>query len=474
MQRNNHATPLSPGRRAARHDAIWVPALVAFLLVPCVSVNAQQVPPGVVVFSHEDSGSPNPTQQFWNIWSLDPQNPGNQVQITTFTGPPVLAGTSVWKKDFTQLAFNSNFNGGLASLEVSSIFSMNPDGSNLAQITGFGVLNPLPPPTGTVIGSVQAPPLQQIGAGHVSGCVISVQGAPQNASCPDGATFVITGVPVGSNWVRVQAQVSYDGTLAQPGLSVGWAPITVMPDAVTDAGTVVVSPQFTKSIEPTWSRDGTQVVVTNEQSGQVLVESPPFSNNWVWTPFITHQLNVWSAGGQFVGAIPSPAGFEYIGSDWSPVADRLAFASNGSSAFQSFVTVANPDGSNPGNIYQVPIDFTGLRFVTFCRWSPDGQRIAFIEFTVPTVGSPWSDLYVVNSDGTAPQVLVHSSGPGGFVLVPAWSPDSQAIAFQFSTGSDPLNLTSSNLYVVGADGSYLVPLTTDGRSTSPAWGPPPM
>jgi hypothetical protein len=469
MKPKNELAKASPRWGTRLHHATWFLLLLALFLVPSAGANAQQVPPGVIVYSHEDSGSPDPSLQFSNIWSLDPQNPAQQTQITTFTGPPVFTSTPVWKKDFTQLAFNSNFNDGLASLEASSIYSMNPDGSNLAQITGFGVLNPLPPPTGTVVGRVQAPPTIA-GAGDVSACVITVQGAPQNVPCLDGATFMITNVPVGSTWVRVQAQVSYPLTLGEPGLSLGFTPITVTPDAVTDAGTILVFPQIPKSIEPAWSRDGSQIIVTNEVSGKILRRNPN-TGQLEWVPAITHQLNVWTADGQFVRAIPDPAGFEFIGSDWSPAADQICFASIGSSAGQSFVTVANPDGSNARNIYQVPIDFLALHFVTFCRWSPDGQSIAFIQSNVPAFGNWSSDLYIINADGSGLRRLT-ANQPGGFLLVPTWSPDSQAIGFQFSVGTNPLNFTSSDLWVIGTDGTCCVQLTTDGRSTAPTWGPP--
>jgi len=446
-----------------KNKAIWFSLPLLLLLA-----NAQPVPPGVIVYSHEDSGSRDPSLQFWNIWSLDPQNPGQQVQITAFTNPPIFTATPVWTKDFTQLAFNSNFNDGLASLEASSIYSMNLDGTNVHQITGFGVLDPLPPPTGTVVGRVQAPPTLA-GEGQVSGCVITVQGAPQNVPCLDGATFTIPDVPAGSAWVRVQAQVSYPLTIGEPGLSLGFAPINVIPDDVTDAGTILVYPRIPKSIEPAWSRDGTQVIVTNEVSVKTVRRNPN-TGRLEWIPGFTHQLNVWSADGQFVQAIPNLAGFEFIGSDWSPAADQICFAANGSSAGQSYVVVANPDGSNPLGIYQVPIDFMALHLVTFCRWSPDGQRIAFIQSNV-TLSLNWSsDLYLVNADGSGLRRLT-ANPLGTFLLVPTWSPDGLAIAFQFSVGADPLRFDSSNLWVIGADGSCCVQLTTDGRSAAPTWGP---
>lgn len=440
-------------RGVCAQRSLLLPLLFAVFLAAILAPKAQaQLPPGNIVYSHEDSGSPDPAQKFYNVWSMNAQDPTQQVQITSFASAPIMVSTPVFSKDFSQVAFTSNFNDGLSSLEEDSIYSIYPDGSNLQQITGFGVLNPLPPPTGTVMGRVQAT------GGALQGCIASVQGAPQSVDCGDG-TFQITDVPVGSAWVRVQ------GFVVGPGLELGFAPISVIPGGMTDAGTITIRPEIPKSIEPSWSRDGTQIIVTNEVTGRRFVGGQ-------WVPFFTHELRVWSADGQFVRAIPNPTGLESFGSDWSPVADKIAFAAAGSSAGQSYVKVADPDGTNPQTIYQVPLPFDGvLRIVTYCRWSPDGQHIAFAQLASRfSDGASWSDLYVINADGTglAPLILAR---PGAFALVPTWSPDGQAMAFEGDLGPDLLHLQSYDIYAFNLGGT-VGQLTTDGRSSGPSWGPP--
>lgn len=461
------------GRAAAGTRAVGsTVALIGCVLTAGIA-RAQAIPAGTIVFAHEESGSSDPAQQFSNVWALNPQNPAQAAPLTSFNAPPIFAATPVWTRDFSGIAFTSNVNNGLASLEADSIYRITPDGSNLAQITGFGVLGALPPPAGTIVGHVKAPP-SQAGNATVSACVVSVQGAPQNATCGDddgqGLPFAISGVPVGAAWVRVQAQVSYELTLGQPGLSLGFTNITVVPGDVSDAGTVVVFPSIPKSIEPAWSPDATQVIATNEVSAKTL-QPNPITGQLEWDPTISHQLSVWSANGQFVGAVPNPTGLEAFGSDWSPIGNQICFAAGGSSAGQSYVMVANPDGSNAQVLYQVPIDFVALHFVTYCRWSPDGSTIAVVQVNEPTFGSGSSDLYLVNADRSGVRQMT-ANGAGGNLLVPAWSPDGTAIAFQFSIGADPLSFTSSDLWVIGVDGSCCARLTTDGRSTGPSWGPP--
>jgi Tol biopolymer transport system component len=471
--------------RTARHynlSRLWkakfARVCLCFLTVSFVA-KAQVVPPGVIVFSHEESGSSDRLQRYSNLYAIDAQNPGQPVPLTAFTQPSTLAATPVWSKDYSRLAFASNFNNGISSLEEYSIYSLNPDGTNVQRITGFGVLNPFPPPTGTVIGHVQAPPV--LGGGQVDGCVISVQGAPQSVACGDddggGRTFTITDVPVASAWVRVQAEVSYTETPGDPGLSLGFAAISVMPDGVTDAGTIFLYPQIPRSIEPAWSADGTRLVTSNEAIGKRLRINPT-TRRYEWVPSDSHELRVWSADGQFVRAIPNPPGLQSFGSDWSPTDDRIAFAAIGSSAFESYIYLADPDGGNAQRIYSVPFQLYSLPFVTFCRWSPDGQRIAFIQLSEPGLGGPWwADLYVINRDGTNLQQLTGNvNSPGGFSNVPTWSPDGQALAFEFSVNrSNPPALVpeSVNLFVVDLNNprSGFVQLTSDGRSSNPTWGP---
>jgi hypothetical protein len=169
---------------------------------------ARPVPPGTIVFSHEESGSTIPSQLYSNLYAMDAKNPMPPVRLTNF-GFPARVELPVWSKDYTRIAFDSDVNDGLRSLEVKSAYSIAPNGGNLAQMTGYGVIGSLPGATRTITGHVQAPSQPLLGAGSVTGCVISVQGAPQTVSCQPDNSFTITNVPVTSAWVRVQAVVTY-------------------------------------------------------------------------------------------------------------------------------------------------------------------------------------------------------------------------------------------------------------------------
>ncbi len=94
-------------------------------------------------------------------------------------------------------------------------------------------------------------------------------------------------------------------------------------------------------------------------------------------------------------------------------------------------------------------------------WSPDGTRIAFHY----TTGVPDEfGIYVMNADGSAPQLLTdHSTRDEA----PAWSPDGSRIAFVRWT--DP---AQPDIWTVNADGTGLSPLVdSDEWDMDPHWSP---
>ena len=100
-------------------------------------------------------------------------------------------------------------------------------------------------------------------------------------------------------------------------------------------------------------------------------------------------------------------------------------------------------------------------------WSPDGQRIAYSTTTNPVAVG---EVHTVARDGGDDRVLVRL--PGQYVYDTTWSPDGERIAFSAQNsptcwGCPPV----SNVYVVGADGKGLAPVTVDGLSSEPAWSP---
>jgi hypothetical protein len=119
-----------------------------------------------------------------------------------------------------------------------------------------------------------------------------------------------------------------------------------------------------------------------------------------------------------------------------------------------------------GGIYHT--DRSGLPqiFLTFGyqpTWSPDGQRIAFVNY------SNWyyygSDIYVMDADGANLRVLLRGSDYGFWDLhSPSWSPDGTRLVV--ARGS----LSDGELLVANADGTGGAQLLTT-RAGWPAWSP---
>lgn len=162
---------------------------------------------------------------------------------------------------------------------------------------------------------------------------------------------------------------------------------------------------------------------------------------------------------------------------WSPDGRRIAFTSNRGYA----------NGTNAGyddyNIYVMDADRSNVVQLTrgpandqSPAWSPDGRRIAFASSPCPITcdnGEGWRDfdIYVMDADGS--NVIQLTRGPANDYS-PAWSPDGRRIAFVSS--SSPLTCIGKecqgfDIYVMNADGSNVIQLTSTGNNLCPAWQP---
>jgi TolB protein len=188
---------------------------------------------------------------------------------------------------------------------------------------------------------------------------------------------------------------------------------------------------------------------------------------------------------------------------WSPDASMLVFQRDLPTEDYSGLWIVGADGRGAR-------DFTSQRH-DFIEdqpdWSPDGRTIVFSAWSGDT-DPGLMQVHTARADGTHLRML--TTGPGD-KLAPAWAPDGVRIAYAGSQGGGGLYLTTirgssavltrarrpiqnrvltatwspdgtkiafggywgapGDIYVMNADGSGIVRLTTSGKAGSPDWLP---
>jgi Tol biopolymer transport system component len=135
---------------------------------------------------------------------------------------------------------------------------------------------------------------------------------------------------------------------------------------------------------------------------------------------------------------PLPGGANGFFARWSPDGEKIAFMR---------ATDGNLD------VYSMNVDGSGLTRLTndpgfdgYADWSPDGTRLAFVRS---------AGIFVMNVDGSDVTYLRPGSKP-------SWSPDSSKIVFE----------DAFDIYMMNADGSELVRITySTAPEYHPAWSP---
>jgi Tol biopolymer transport system component len=125
----------------------------------------------------------------------------------------------------------------------------------------------------------------------------------------------------------------------------------------------------------------------------------------------------------------------------------IVFASNRSGNYELYSIRA--DGTRLGQLTRSVAD------ETYARFSPDGRRIVFVREEKGT-----HDLWLMNADGS------HARRLSSYGFAPAWSPDSQRIAY---TALRPSRANLSMIFVADLRGRSRV--LVRGRNQSPTWSP---
>jgi Tol biopolymer transport system component len=198
--------------------------------------------------------------------------------------------------------------------------------------------------------------------------------------------------------------------------------------------------------DPNWSPDGTKIAFTSERTGmpEIFVMNSDGSS--------PTQLTDGSVSGVASSKEPS----------WSPDGMKIAFVSNESPMpvrlgrssniveeprHNGKIIVMNADGSNQTQLTSRAgtDDYNPV-------WSPNGSKIAFQSFVETVAPKGYTELYVMNADGSAVTKLSVSATGHGNELFSDWSPDSTKVAF---------NNAHSDVYTVNVDNTNLTRLTNN-------------
>ena len=134
--------------------------------------------------------------------------------------------------------------------------------------------------------------------------------------------------------------------------------------------------------------------------------------------------------------------------------------------------LAQNDARNTQQLYSDPYNY-----ISFARFSPDGEQIAFIK--IPDTQTPFTvgELWVMDSDGSNARKLADADAGHGYAA--NWSPDGKRIAFvvRDNLEDETANLSSdaliSNIFIVNVETNALKRITKilNGRAETPAWSP---
>jgi len=140
---------------------------------------------------------------------------------------------------------------------------------------------------------------------------------------------------------------------------------------------------------------------------------------------------------------------------WSPDGSMIAFQSKKEGgSFQ--VYVMDREGNNKRKVS------SGQAFAGLPSWSPDGKSITYVGGDKPDAGAP-KEIYVVSVDGGTPTQLTKL---GKDLTRPTWSPDGKSIVYL-----DNLSDRFSDIMIMNADGTAPRKLADGVRGSSPQFNP---
>lgn len=156
----------------------------------------------------------------------------------------------------------------------------------------------------------------------------------------------------------------------------------------------------------------------------------------------------------------------------SPKSDDFIFSFSRGLGSGSELNFTQNDGRTTQALYEDP-----LHYIAFARYSPDGERIAFIK--IPDSATPFTvgELWIVDADGSNARKLADVDAGHGYAA--NWSPHGKQIAVvkrenpQDESANQATESLISNIYSIDVQSGVPSQIThfEDGRAETPRWSP---
>lgn len=167
---------------------------------------------------------------------------------------------------------------------------------------------------------------------------------------------------------------------------------------------------------PVWSPDGSKIAFTSYRTGNAEI--------WVMNPDGSSQTDISNN--------PANDG----GSEWSPDGKMIAFKSDRNDGI-SRIWVMSADGSNLQQLSNPPNGLSDF----FPAWSPDGTKIAFVREAL--------SILVMNADGSNPVDITQSQPNSDTDTFPNWQPIHARPVGGFTLPTNKLEIVTPYLTLAG-------------------------